>query len=204
MLSAPGREPVTVLELEPGRIVELVGSPGTGMTRLGLGLLASVPGVVAVCDVRGWFCPLAAWEMEIDRERLVVVRCDDRHLWPRVVAALVEGVPGVYAEVPVGVGDQELRRLGALVRARRTRLALRPLRGPLPTGVAHLRLQAEGIGWEGAERGWGRLRRRRLQVVASGKGVGGMERTIVVEEDGAGPVRVVSELGVGAGRRALG
>ena len=204
VLNAPGRELATSLDLAPGKIVELVGRLGTGMTRLGLSLLASVPGPVAVCDVRGWFCPAAAWEVGVDRERLVVVRCGDRGLWLRVVATLAEGVPGIYAEVPAGVRERDLRRLGALVRARRIRLALRPLGEPLPGGVAHLRLWAEGVEWEGADRGHGRLARRRIRVAASGKGVGGMERTMVVEEDGAGPVRVVSELVPRADRRALG
>ncbi len=193
-----------VLEAAPGKVVELVGPAGTGMTRLGLSLLVSVPGPVAVCDVQGWFCPLVAWEVGIDRDRLVVVRCDDRTLWPRVVAALAEGVPGIYAEVPFGARERDLRRLGALVRARRTRMLLRPLGDPLPGGLAHLRLRSLRVEWEGVERGHGRLSRRRIQLAAAGKGMGGMERTIVVEEDGAGPVRVVSELGPQTSRRAFG
>ncbi len=200
----PGEQPTTALEPAPGKIVELVGPPGMGMTRLGLSLLVSVPGPVAICDVRGWFCPAAAWEVGIDRERLVVVRCDDRTLWLRVVAALAEGVPGIYAEVPPGTKERDLRRLGALVRARRSRMLLRPLGDPLPGGLAHLRLRGLGVEWEGVDRGHGRLVRRRIQVEAAGRGVGGSERTMVVEEDGAGPVRVVSELGVGTARRALG
>ena len=50
-------------------------------------------------------------------ERLVVVRCAERDLRGRVTAALLEGLPAVYAEVPAGADEALLRRLGALARA---------------------------------------------------------------------------------------
>ena len=90
-----------------GRVVGLVGSSGYGLTRLGLTMLAphARTGAVAVVDVRGWLCPLAAWEAGVSAERLVVVRCSDRARWGQVTAALLGGIAATYAEVPPGTDD---------------------------------------------------------------------------------------------------
>ncbi len=114
------------LALMPGKIVGLEGPAGWGLTRVGLTLLAapSQVGTVVMIDARGgWLSPLAAWEVGVKPGRLVVVRCGDRRLWARVTAAILEGVAAVYAEVPHGVGENELRRLAALTRARKAGLA---------------------------------------------------------------------------------
>jgi hypothetical protein len=70
--------------------------------------------------------------------------------------------------------------------------------------VAHLRLRALGVTWEGADRGHGRLGRRRLMLEASGKGASGMTRRFEVEDEGTDVVRVVSDVVVGEARRAVG
>lgn len=192
--------------LEPGRILELVGSPGSGLTRLGLSLLAGPSRILPVValDVRGWLSPAAAWETGVVREHLVVVRCADRRAWLRVTAALCEGVQAIYAEVPAGIGDQDLRRLAALARARGVRMALHPLGARLPAGVAHVRLRGTEVWWEGLDRGHGRLAGRRLVLEASGKGMAGIVRRVELEDDGAGGLRVVPGLAAGAGGRAVG
>lgn len=194
------------LALQPGKVLELVGAPGCGLTRLGLHLLAPASrlGPVAALDARGWLSPLAAWEAGVAGERLVVVRCSQRGVWPQVMAAVCEGVTAVYAEVPQGVTERDLHRLAALVRARGTGVVLRPLRGELVGGVAHLRLRAVEVRWEGLEQGHGRLATRRLVVEVSGKGAGGMTRRVEVEDSGADTVRVVSRLGAGQTGRAVG
>jgi len=196
--------PPALPAIQPGRVTGLVGPPGCGLTRLGLTMLAGHDGTVAVVDVRGWLSPLAAWEVGLSPERLVVVRCPDRSRWAQVTAALLEGVGAIYAEVPGGVAEQMLRRLGALARARRSSLLLRPLRGGLPAGLAHLRLQGDGVAWEGAGDGHGRLARRLLRLQAGGKGVGGAERYIEVEDDGTDVMRVVPGLAAAPSRRATG
>jgi hypothetical protein len=193
-----------LLAAAPGRVMGLEGPPGYGVTRLGLSMLSAHPGTVAVVDVRGWLSPLAAAEAGVRLEGLVVVRCPDKSRWAQVTAALLEGLGAVYAEVPVGINDQLLRRLGALARARRAALLLRPLRGALPSGLAHLRLQGEAVEWEGTGVGHGRLGRRRLLLRAGGKGVGGVERRIEVEDDGTDAVRVVPGLAAAPPRRAAG
>ncbi len=196
----------SLLEVQPGRPVELAGPVGFGLTRLGYGMLAgpSREASVVVLDVRGWASPLAAEEAGVDLEQLVVVRCGDRSLWPRVIASVLEGVKTIYAEVPTGVNDHDLRRLAALARARQTRLVLRPVRGTLPSGIGHLRLRAREVHWEGTIRGHGRLEGRRLVLEATGKGAQGITRLIEVEDHGTDGVRVVSDLAAGQAGRAIG
>ena len=197
-------QPHPRLELEAGKVVGLVGSPGFGLTRLGLGLLRDRPGWVACIDVRGWLSPAALWEVGISPDRVVVVRCDNTALWPQVTAALIEGMQAVYAEVPAGMGAPMLRRLGALARARATPVVLRPLGGDIPSGVPHLRLEARTVDWEGTAQGRGRLHVRRLTLAASGKGVGGIEQIIEVEDDGTNTLRVVPRLAAALPERAVG
>jgi len=194
------------LRLRPGHITELLGVPGTGLTRLGLRLLAqpSLIAPVVVLDTRGWISPEAAWETGVAPESLVIVRCEEAGIWPKVAAALIEGVRGLYAEVPAGVKDQDLRRLAALARARKVEVAMRPMGKGLPSGVAHLRLRALGVTWEGADQGHGRLGKRRLVLEASGKGASGVTRRFEVEDEGSDFVRVVSDVVVGEIRRAAG
>ncbi len=159
--------------LSPGKIVGLEGPAGWGLTRLGLSLLAapSQVGTVVVIDVRGWFSPLAAWQVGVNRHRLVVVRCAERRLWAQVTAAVLEGVAAVYAEIPAGVGENDLRRLAALTRARKAGLALRPLRGVLPPGITHMRVRGSGVDWVGPDQGHGRLSGRQLSMEVSGKSI---------------------------------
>lgn len=180
--------------LQPGQVASLVGPPGYGLTRLGLAMLAGHAGPVAYLDVRGWFNPIAAWEVGIEPDRLHVVRCDDVLRWSRAAAALLEGVEAVLAEVPGGVKDTAIRKLGALARTRRSMLYLRPLRGSLPAGVAQLSLEGRAVAWEGTDRGHGSLAVRRSVVAASGKTMRGITRTIEMEDDGSNAVRVVSRV----------
>jgi len=62
-----------LLQLAPGRVVGLVGHPGLGLTRVGLAMLVKNAGKspIAYLDVRGWLCPVAAWELGVDPEQLV-------------------------------------------------------------------------------------------------------------------------------------
>ena len=186
-----------LLTLAPGQIAGLSGIPGSGLTRIGMALLApyATRGPLVYLDVRGWASPMAAWEVGIEPERFVVVRSSDIVTWSRIVATLLDGVRGVYAEVPVGLRDQSLYKLAAKARTKRTPLVLRPVSGRLPTGVAHLNLEAREVLWEGTEAGHGNLTNRRSLLVASGKATRGMVRTIEVEDDGTNDLRVVPHMG---------
>jgi hypothetical protein len=200
-----GLEVAHGLGLEPGRVVALHGPPGSGLTRVGLGLLVEISRqapVVAV-DIRGWLNPAAAWEVGIDPDRFVVVGADARS-WARVVGALLDGVPGIYAELPSGVPDAVVRRVAATARTRRVGLVLRPLRGALPTGTAHLTVRAEDVQWTGVGAGVGHLGARGLALWASGKGVSGLERRLEVDDDGTHPLHLVAGLAPAAPRRTAG
>lgn len=195
-----------LLSLHPGRVTGLIGHPGFGLTRLGLVMLASREGLgpVAYLDVRGWLSPPAAWESGIAPERLVIVRCSDPIRWARVASHLLEGVGAVYAEVPANTKPAQLHKLVALARNRKTPMVLRPVQGDLPSGLAHLRLEARQVHWKGAEAGHGRLTNRRLVIEASGKAMRGMTRLIEVEDDGTNALRLVSGLAAAPAGRATG
>ena len=192
--------------VEPGRIVGLVGSAGTGLTRWGLSLLVepSLTAPVVVVDSRGWLCPVAAWEVGIPPERLYVVRCPDRTVWPQVIATLAAGVRALYAEVPEGTSYEVLRRIAAVTRKERTGLILRSLHGELPAGISYLRIAADQVRWEGPEHGHGQLLSRRITAQASGKGAAGIERQIEVEDDGKNSVYLVGGLAASPTGRAIG
>lgn len=198
--------PQDLLTLQPGRVTGLIGHPGFGLTRLGLTMLASREklGTVAYLDVRGWLSPPAAWEAGVSPERLVVVRCDDPVHWARVASHLLEGVGAIYAEVPPLIKPAHLHKLVALARNRRTPMVLRPLQGDLPKGMAHLRLEARRVIWEGADHGHGRLTHRRIVFAASGKAMQGMTRLIEVEDDGTNALRLVPGLAAAPSGRATG
>ncbi|MEN8113124.1 MAG: hypothetical protein ABFS21_01950 [Actinomycetota bacterium] len=178
----------------PGQVAILSGDPGLGMTRLGLVLLSdhAQTGPVAYLDVRGWLSPLAAWEVGIEPDRLVIARCSEATRWGRAAATLLDGATAVLAEVPARAKDASIRKLAALARSRGTPLLLRPLGRGMPSGVAHLTLEAHDASWDGADEGHGRIERRTLRVTASGKAMRGMTRTIEMEDDGSNTLRVVS------------
>lgn len=205
-LSSASRFDPDLLRLEPGRVVGLVGHPGFGLTRVGLSMLAATAGKspVAYLDVRGWLCPVAAWESGVAPEQLVVVRCADPVRWGRALTALLEGVGWIYAEVPRGIKEAQLRRIASVVRARRAALILRPVQGDLPSGLAFLRLQAGEVNWEGTDAGHGSLLSRSLSLSASGKATRGMNRTIELEDNGADALHLVSGLAAAPPGRAAG
>jgi len=194
------------LAVASGRVLGLIGPAGSGLTSIGISLVAAATTTepIAVLDGRGWFCPSVAWEVGVAPERLVVVRCSDRELWPVVAATLVEGFVAVYAEVPRHVPDQALRRLGALARSRRSGVVLRSMGNDLPAGLLHLRIEGTAVRWDGAENGHGRLEERTVSVKASGKGARGVERYLEVIDDGANAVRLVSGLATAPSGRAVG
>ncbi|MEA2023033.1 MAG: hypothetical protein U9N79_01940 [Actinomycetota bacterium] len=175
------------------------------MTRLGLVMLSGyTDGTVAYLDVRGWLSPVAAWEVGIDPDRLVIARCREVVRWGRAAAALLDGAAAVLAEVPVGVKDAPIRKLAALARNRGTPLLLRPIDRAAPIGVAHLVLEAREIAWRGAGDGHGRIEQRRIRITASGKAMKGMSRTIEMEDDGSNALRVVSGVAATETRSAAG
>ncbi|MEA3502310.1 MAG: hypothetical protein U9R47_06015, partial [Actinomycetota bacterium] len=161
-------------------------------------------GMVAYLDVRGWLSPVAAWEVGIEPNRLVIARCSEAVRWGRAVASLLDGATAVLAEVPAGAKDASIRKLAALARNRGTPLLLRPIGSAIPGGVAHLLLEAHETTWRGAGEGHGRIEQRTIQITASGKAMKGMTRTIEMEDDGSNALRVVSGVAAAETRSAAG
>lgn len=186
----------------PGRIVGLLGSAGMGLSRWGLSLLveSSQTAPVVAVDTQGWLNPSAAWEAGIDPSRLYIVRCLERQQWAQVVAALISGVPAVYAEVPQGTSDQVLRRLAALARKEQSSVVFRSLHGELPPGVAFLSVRAHDVGWEGMDQGHGHLVGRTFQIAASGKSMPEQRWEV---EDGKGAVHLVGRVAASSSRRSV-
>jgi len=200
---AGGIHPIDLLRPAAGATVALDAPPGFGLTRLALVMMAELTeGPVVAVDARGWLAPPAGWEVGIDPDRLVVVRCAEPLRWSRAVAALLDGFDVVHAEIPDRIGATTIRRLAARARARRTTLLLRPLAGTVPAGVAQLRLEGVRVRWEGVDGGHGRLRRRLLTVRASGKAMGGIPRMLEIEDEGTNTLRVLPGLGAAATGRA--
>jgi hypothetical protein len=65
-------------------------------------------------------------------------------------------------------------------------------------------LRSLGVTWEGADRGHGKLKGRRLMLEASGRGAAGVTRRFEVEDEGKDTLRLVSDVVFDPSRRAAG
>lgn len=138
---------------------------------------------------------LAAHQTGLDLERLVLVP-EAGPDGPTVVAALLDGLDVVVVG-DVALTDADRRRLSARARERGAVLvSTRPWPG------AHLALTVEETLWAGLGRGHGRLRERRLTVVAGGRGAAarGWRREVVLPVGRVGRTadRPVSRASAGA------
>ncbi len=113
---------------------------------------------------------LAAADAGVDLGRLLLVP-DPGPRWPHVVAALLEGCELVLLRPPDRPSAQVTRRLAA--HARRSRGVL------VVAGSwagAHLWLRLAHPNWVGIDAGHGRIRGRRVLVIAGGRGGGARPR----------------------------
>ncbi|GAA2149208.1 hypothetical protein [Actinomadura napierensis] len=175
----PALRPVVPGGLRPGSVV---GLDGPGAASLALALVAGVSRHGGEDGSGGWcgivgvpsFGVAAAAGMGAEPERLLLVdEPGDR--WPDVVAALAEAVELVLLCPPERPGAAAVRRLSALARKHGGVLALS---GPFARDWpgTRLRLRLDEIAWEGIGDGHGRLRGRRVQVVAEGRDAPGRGR----------------------------
>ena len=155
-------------------------------------LAAGVSAAGAWCAVVGMpqLGVLAAAEAGVDVGRLLLVP-DPGPRWPQVVAALLEGCELVLLRPPARPSAQVARRLAA--HTRRSGGALVVAGG---WQGANLWLRVTRSQWVGIGAGHGRLRGRRVQVVAGGRGSGtrpreqwwwlpGPDGAVAVAEQGA-------------------
>ncbi|MEU9017874.1 hypothetical protein [Actinomadura sp. NPDC048394] len=175
----PALRPVIPGGLRPGSVT---GLDGPGAASLALALVAGVSRHGGEDGAGGWcgivgvpsFGVVAAAGMGAEPERLLLVD-DPGDRWPDVVAALAEAVELVLLCPPERPGAAAVRRLSALARKHGCVLALTgPFARDWP-GV-RLRLRLDGAAWEGVGDGHGRLRGRRVRVVAEGRDAPGRGR----------------------------
>lgn len=159
----------------------------SGSVSLLLALLGAASGDGAWCALVGFprISAEAAREYGIELRRLAIVPAPDLvpSGWLTAVGALLDAVDIVAARPPLArssarLAPPDVRRLGA--RARSKDAVLMPyLAGAEDPGWpgADVRLHASGGAWSGIGEGTGRLRARRLEITASGKGQAARRRT---------------------------
>ena len=163
-----------------GSVVSVVGS-----TSLALSLLAATSAQGSWCATVGLpsLGLAAAAELGVVLERFPMVASPGRGPgaggWAWVVAALVDAFDVVLARPPSGVRPADARRLTARARERGAVLVLglSGASGAWPE-VAEVQLTVASAAWVGVGRGHGRLRGRRVEVVAGGRGAAARERRV--------------------------
>lgn len=161
--------------------------PGSGLRRGATVSVGTVPGVggatslamalvAQASSVGSWVAAVglpslglvAADELGVALERLVLVAAPERDAWGGVVAALVDGFDLVILQAGrAGVRPADARRLVA--RARERGSVLVQLGSGWPEG-ADLTFQITHARWEGLDGGHGHLRARKVRVVRGGRG----------------------------------
>lgn len=184
--------------------------PGAGLRRgatVSVGAVAGVGGttslalaLVAQASIAGsWVAAVgvpslglvAADELGVALERLVLVAAPERDAWGGVVAALVDGFDLVVLQAGRGgVRPVDARRLVA--RARERGAVLVQLGSGWPEG-ADLALQITAARWEGLGDGHGHLQARKVRVTRAGRGEAAQPRHLDLWLPGArGEVAVVA------------
>ncbi len=174
--------------LRRGSTVMVAGEPGATSLALALGAAASAAGSWVAAVSLPSLGLLAAAELGVALERVVVVPDPPPGAWATVVAALLDAVDLVWAGLPPRVALGDARRLVARARERGSVLvpvasravaagAAVPAGGGWPQ-PADLRLRTASSAWAGPLGGPGRLESRRVEVVAEGRGASARERRI--------------------------
>jgi len=148
----------------------------SGSTSLALALLAGPSQAGSWCAAVGLpsLGLVAAAEVGVALERFPLVARPGED-WPAVVAALVDAVDVVLVRLPRHVRTADARRLAAKARDRGAVLITN---GGASAFAADVRLSVSGCAWEGLGHGHGRLRARRMDVVANGRGAAARERRV--------------------------
>lgn len=147
-----------------------------GHTSVLLALLVAASAAGSWCAVVGLpsLGTVAAAELGIAMDRLALVPHPGPE-WPAVVGALLDGLDLVVAAPPGPVAAGVAGRLAARARQRGSVLV------PYATWAgADVVLDSPGGGWEGIDRGHGRLRRRYLTISAHGRGAAARPREVTV------------------------
>ena len=164
--------------LRRGSTVAVSGESGVGgATSLALALVAEASRAGSWVAAVGLpsLGLVAADELGVALERLVLVAAPDRAAWGGVAAALVDGFDCLVLDAGRGVRPNDARRLVA--RARERGAVLVQLGGGWPERadvVLHITLAR----WEGIEAGHGHLQARKVRVVGGGRGEAARPRRV--------------------------
>lgn len=172
--------------LQRGATLTVAGPVGAGATSLALELAAAVTTTgewAAAVDLHGTLGCEAAGEAGVALERLAVVRHVPAARWATVVAALLEGVSLVLAEVPRHVGAGDARRLVSRARERGSVLVVLETDARWPADAA-LRFRAAGGTWRGLAPGGGLLAERDRVARVEGQGAAARARMGVLARVG--------------------
>jgi hypothetical protein len=153
-----------------------VAAGGSGTVSLMLALLSAASRAGSWCAVIGVpdLGALAAEENGIALDRLALIPNPGPD-WPTVAGALIDGVDIVVTAIPGQVAPPIAARLVA--RARQRGSVLMPV-GAWPGADVTLRVTAGA--WEGLTQGHGRLRRRRVTILARGRGAADRPRELTM------------------------
>lgn len=165
--------------LRRGSIVTVGGS-----TSLALSLLAAASAQGSWCAAVGLpaLGLAAAAELGVALDRFPVVASPGQGSgpggWAWVVAAMLDAFDVVLAGPPAGAGVRaaDARRLTARVRERGAVLVV----AGAWSEPAEVRLALASTSWDGLGQGHGRLRGRRVEVVAGGRGAAAQERRVAL------------------------
>ena len=172
-LTVTGPLAEVVGSVQRGTVVAVGGGFGSGATSVALGLAAAATTAgewAAMVEGAGSLGGLAAAEAGVDLARFAVIRNVPRDRWATVVAALLDGVSVVLAELPRSVRVGDARRLVARARERSAVLvacAADPQAWPVEAAV---RLHVRGGTWRGLGTGDGGLRARVPVVDVTARG----------------------------------
>lgn len=147
-------------------------------TSLALALLAGASAGGSWCGAVGLpsLGVVAAAELGVALERFPLVAAPaGGEEWAWAVAALLDAVDVVLARPPSRVNARDARRLAARARERSAVLVVSAASMTWPEAV-DVRLEVESAAWEGVGEGHGRLRARRVGVVAGGRGAAARAR----------------------------
>jgi hypothetical protein len=156
----PGPLASAVPSVQRGTVVAVGGAVGSGATSTALGFAAAATAAgewAAMVDGSGSLGGLAAAAAGVDLARFAVVRDVPRDRWSTVVAALLDGVSVVVAELPRGLRQGDARRLVARARERAAVLVTLSLDARAWPVEASVRIDARGGSWSGLGAGDGTL-----------------------------------------------
>jgi hypothetical protein len=159
--------------LQRGTVVVVEGARGTGATSTAFSLVAAATAAgewAAAVDLERTLGLEAAAATGVALERFAVVRDVPLDRWATTVAALLDGITLVLAEVPRHARASDARRLTARARERGAVLVAVPVPGACWPGEAALRLTATGGDWAGLAPGGGLLGEHTPRVAVIGRG----------------------------------